>query len=116
MTLRSCREREHLYAIAWVDVVEPTEIDAAMRALAAAARDNVSADATQTLPLAVAGSTPQLAAGRWQWKGRLPDGRGVQQQGAVFSRGTRVYQASVTAASIDAASADHYFASFGWRP
>lgn len=116
MTLHTCRAGEHLYALAWVEVGTPAQVDSALRTLAAAARANVNAvDAGGVMTLDVAGATPQPAAGRWQWSGRLPDGREVQQQGAVFSRGTRVYQASVLASALDGARADPFFASLAWR-
>jgi hypothetical protein len=116
MTLHTCRAVEHLYGVAWVDVGTPAQVDSALRELASAARGNVgAADAGRAMTLGVAGATPQPGAGRWQWSGRLPDGRDVQQQGAVFSRGTRVYQASVVASSLDGAGADRFFASLAWR-
>jgi hypothetical protein len=117
MTLHTCRAVEHLYGLAWVDVGTPAQVDSALRELAAVARGNVAAaDAGRAMPLDVAGATPQPGAGRWQWLGRLPDGRDVQQQGAVFSRGTRVYQASVVASALDGSRADPFFASLAWRP
>lgn len=116
MTLHTCRAAEHLYGVAWVDVGTPAAIDPALRELASAARGNVGASGEGgSIALVVAGATPQPAAGRWQWSGRLPDGREVQQQGAVFSRGTRVYQASVTASSLEAARVEPFFASLAWR-
>lgn len=117
MTLHTCRAVEHLYGVAWVDVGTPAQIDPALRELASAARGNVgAADAGRAMTLDVAGATPQPGAGRWQWSGTLPDGREVQQQGAVFSRGTRVYQANVVASSLEGSRADPFFASLTWRP
>lgn len=116
MTLHACRAVEHLYGIAWTDVGTPARVDTALRELAAAARGNVgAADAGRAMRFDVPGATPQPAAGRWQWSGRLPGGREVQEQGAVFSRGTRVYQASVVASSLDGSRVEPFFASLAWR-
>ncbi len=74
-----------------------------------------AADEGRVMTHDVAGATPQPGAGRWQWSGRLPDGREVKQQSAVFSRGTRVYQVSVVAPSLDGLRADPFFASLRWQ-
>ncbi len=117
VTMSSCRAAEHLYAMSWMDAKTPAEVDALLRQLTQVALTNVGAaerDA-KALPFNVHGATPQAASGRWQWTGRLPDGREVQQQGAVFARGLRVYQASVVASAIGAVRADTFFASLRWR-
>jgi hypothetical protein len=114
MTLHSCKVDDRIYSIAWMDVASPADVDATARALVAAARANVSADEATSVPLSVAGSTPQPASGRWAWSGRWPDGRPVQQQTAVFSRGLRIYQATITGASVDAPGADRFFEGLRW--
>ncbi len=116
MTLHTCSADDHLYSIAWLDVAMPADVAASLLALTTAARLNVSAGEARAEPLAVAGSTPQAAAGRWAWSGRWPDGRVVQQQTAVFSRGMRVFQATITADAVDGQRAHRFFDALNWRP
>jgi hypothetical protein len=116
MTLHTCRAVGQLYAVAWVEITSPADIAAALDALHSSALANVSAVDEQASPLSIPGATPQPAAGRWSWSGRLPDGRPVRQDAALFSRGTRVYQASVTGATIDASSTTPFFEGLRWRP
>jgi hypothetical protein len=118
MTLYACRSLERTYALGWIDVDVPPQVEPILVALAAAARRNIGAgeSAGEALPWQVVGATPQAVAARWQLVGLLPDGRKVQQQVAVFARGLRVYQASVVASEIDPADAQQFFDGLRWRP
>jgi hypothetical protein len=42
-------------------------------------------------------------------RGRLPDGRPVLERVAMFSKGTRVYQATMFGAALDAEASETFF-------
>jgi hypothetical protein len=53
--------------------------------------------------------TPHPQSAQWRLSGRLPDGRAVQERVVVFSHGTRVYQATMLGAALDAEAQDTFF-------
>jgi hypothetical protein len=109
MNLLTCSAADAIWALAWVQDVEPArlaDLAGEWRSLALA---NLDAAATAGQPLTVPGSTPNLQAGRWRSTGRRPDGSVVRQDLAVFSRGTTVYQATVLASQPEDAAVEHFF-------
>jgi hypothetical protein len=94
MTMRACRADGTTFALAWFDVADPGKVEPALEHLRASAQGNVQADdaGVRELDLEVPGATPQRRAGRWRWRGRLPDGTAVLQEMALTARGTRVVQ------------------------
>ena len=60
--------------------------------------------------------TPNPASQRLQLRGRMPDGRAVTEQIAVFTRGTRVYQTTVLGDKLDAQATDTFFGSLRLAP
>ena len=66
--------------------------------------------------LRVEGMTPQPQAGRQALSGRLSDGQRVDEQVAVFARGTHVYQATVVGARLDADAIESFFGSLRLLP
>ena len=77
---------------------------------------NLSASDLRPRELRVEGATPNPASQRVQWQGRLPDGRAVSGQSAVFAKGTRVFQASVVADKPAAEAMETFFASLRFVP
>lgn len=111
LTLHACSAGGATYALAVGDVGDAGRIAAALTQLGDAATRNLGGDA-QALPLPhVAGATPQPQSRRLLVRGHLPDGSAVQQQLAVFSRGTRIYQASVLGASLDGEGVETFLGS-----
>jgi len=111
LALHACTAAETTWAIAFADIGDPALVAPALDALRLAAAANVAAAEGRGLPLAVSGATPNAASQRLAFSGRLPDGREVQEQVAVFTRGTLVFQATVIGSGVPAEGADAFFAS-----
>jgi hypothetical protein len=116
LELHACMAAGSTWALAFADVGDPARVGPALVELRDAAARNLGASQTQTLPLEVKGATPNPASQRLQWQGRMPDGRAVTEQVAVWAHGTRVFQATVVGARLDAEAADGFFASLRFAP
>jgi hypothetical protein len=51
-----------------------------------------------------------------QFQGRMPDGRAVTEQVAVFAKGTRVFQVIAVGDKLDAEATDSFFGSLRLAP
>jgi hypothetical protein len=60
--------------------------------------------------------TPNPRAGRQALFGQLGDGRQVEVQVALFVRGTRVFQATMVGARLDADAIETFFGSLRLQP
>lgn len=110
MSMFACTAGETVYALSFADVKDPARVGAALDDLARAAQSNLqAASGAASEPAKVAGMTPHPQAGQWLLAGRLPDGRAVQERVAVFSHGTRVYQATMLGAKLDGEAQDTFF-------
>jgi hypothetical protein len=82
----------------------------ALAELARSARANLRAsDSAASSAVSVPGMTPNAQAAQWRIDGRLPDGRQVQEQVALFAHGTRVHQATMMGSRIDTEARDTFF-------
>lgn len=111
LALHACAAGGQTWGLAVADVAEPARVGPALAELAAAAASNLDAAAGQPLALNVPGATPNDASQRLRLQGRLPDGRAVQMQLAVFARGTQVFQATVLGDTVSEEAAENFFAS-----
>ena len=111
LELHACSAGGVTWAVAVADVQDPARVGPALTELRTAAADNLSAAAAQRLELKVEGATPNPASQRVQFQGRLPDGRAVTEQVAVFAKGTRVFQAIALGGKLDPEAVDSFFAS-----
>ena len=110
MTLYTCSAAGATYAIVFADVGQPQLVGQALEDLAVAAARNIGAGAVHTTaPFQVQGMTPNPRSQRRTFAGQLGDGRPVQQQVAVFSRGLRVFQATVIGEKLDADALEMFF-------
>jgi hypothetical protein len=116
LELHACTAGGSTWAVAFADMQDPARVGPALTALRAAAADNLSAAPAQVLMLKVEGATPNPASQRLQFQGRLPDGRAVTEQVAVFAKGTRVFQAVALSDKLDAEAADSFFGSLRFGP
>ena len=91
------------------DLGDPARIGPALQELLGAAVANLSAGPPRPLALDVEGATPHPAAQRVALEGRLPDGRAVQEQVAVFTKGTRVFQATAVGARLPEEGLEIFF-------
>jgi hypothetical protein len=110
MSMFACSAGETVYALSFADVKDPARVGVALDELARAAQANLqSPGGAASEPFNVAGMTPHPQSAQWRLAGRLPDGRAVQERVAVFSHGTRVYQATMLGAKLDAEAQDTFF-------
>lgn len=111
LSMSACRAGPQTWALAHADVGDAARVSAALTELRVAAAANLGASAPQTLPVNVAGATPNPASRRQRVAGHLPDGSTVQEEVAVFARGTRVFQATVIGPALPAEGVQTFFTS-----
>jgi hypothetical protein len=116
LQLSACKAGGSTWALAVADVAEPARVGPALAELDAAAARNLGATQVRPLPLKIDGATPNPASRRVLIDGRLPDGRAVTEQVAVFAKGTQVFQATVLGERVDAEAAEIFFASLRFPP
>lgn len=110
LTLHVCRHEGLTFAVSHADVADPARVGAALSELRAATQANLQAATSTGVPdQGVPGMTPQPASGHWRLAGRSPDGQPLQAEVAVFSRGTRVAQATLLGRSLSGAPAQAFF-------
>ena len=111
LTLYACAAGGQTWGLGFADVGDPARVASALAGLAAAAVSNLDGRGAGALPMQVAGATPNANSARQLLHGRLPDGKPMQMQVAVFTRGTLVFQATVLGAQVPTEAAQTYFAS-----
>jgi hypothetical protein len=116
LSLHACRADGQTWGIAHADVEDPARVAAALAELRASTAANVAAEGVQRLPLEVPGATPQPGSERVRFDGRLPDGRPVQAQVAVFAHGTHVFQVTALGERLPDEAADTFFGSIRLAP
>ena len=116
LELHACTAAGATWALAFADLGDPASVGPALVELRSAAANNVAASPPQVLSLRVDGATPNPASQRVQFEGRMPDGRAVTEQVAVFAKGTRVFQAVAVGEKLDAEAADSFFGSLRFGP
>ncbi|MBC8057822.1 MAG: hypothetical protein H7Y61_14720 [Rhizobiales bacterium] len=99
MQMLACNAGDATFALAFVDVADPSRVAATLAELRATAVSNVRGAPPQDAPLNVRGMTPNEQSARLAITGTLPDGAAVQEHAAFFVRGLRVYQATVIGAA-----------------
>jgi hypothetical protein len=95
MTMLACRAGDLTFALAFAEVADPTRIAAVLAEMRRNAVRNVQGVEPEDTPVQVTGMTPNDQAARLKVNGRLPDGAPVLEHAAFFTRGRRVYQATV---------------------
>lgn len=116
MELHACTADGATWAVAHAELGDPARVGPALAELRDAAAANFTASGLKPRELQVEGATPNPASQRLQWQGRLPDGRAVSGQSAVFAKGTRVFQATVLTQEPDTQAMDNFFASLRFAP
>jgi hypothetical protein len=109
LTVTACRAGSTTFGLAFADVVDPGRIGPALAELTESAVQNLSGRAEPPRPLSVSGMTPNPAAARIRLSGRRPDGAAIEEEIAVFTKGTRIYQATVLAPRLDREVVDTFF-------
>ena len=108
MHLASCSADGVTYALSHAELSDPARIAAALQALRALAASNIGGQAAVMSPLTVPGMTPHPLAERLAIRGGT-EGRVLYAQVGVFTRGLRVYQATVIGEKLDVEGADTFF-------
>jgi len=111
LTLVACSAGDATWALAYTELGDPARVGPAMAALRAATLDNLAAGDARllALPLAVPGATPHPGSGRVGFSGQRPDGQPMQAQVAVFTKGTRAFQATVIGETLTADGLESFF-------
>jgi hypothetical protein len=111
LALHACSAGGQTWALSYADVADPARVGAALNELRASALANVGAAQGQAITWLMPGATPNEQSGRLLLQGRLPDGKAVQEQVAVFAIGTTVLQATVIGESLPADGIENFFGS-----
>ncbi len=109
MTITACRTGGAMYALSFADVGETGRVAPALQALREAALANLRGNVLAAQPARVEGMTPDAQAQRLSIRGALPDGTQVQEQLAVFSKGTRVFQATLFGSRLEPDAIETFF-------
>lgn len=109
MSMLACTGDSVVYAIASADVIQPARVGTALAELQAAAARNLGAPPQAPGAFNVPGATPHAQTGMTTFTGMLGDGRRVEEKVAIFARGTRVYQATMLGASVEAEASEAFF-------
>lgn len=111
LTLAACSAGGATWALAYADLGDPSAVAPALEELRRSAAANIDGEAGSVAPLAVPGATPHAGSMRFSLAGRLPDGTAVSEHAAVFTRGTRVFQATVVGERPPADGVETFIAS-----
>lgn len=112
LELSACSAGGATWAVAHADVADPARVGPALQALLDGARANAGGgDAGRPASLSVPGATPNPVSARLSFSGRKPDGAALASEVAVFSRGTRVFQATALGAAVPPEGAETFFGS-----
>ena len=95
MEMLTCATGGQTFALSFVDVADPARVTDTMVELRAATVANIQGVQPRVVPALVAGMTPNAQAVRLATLGRLPDGVAVHAHAIFFTKGLRVYQATV---------------------
>ena len=116
MHMLVCSTGGSTYAVAFFDVADPARIAITLRDWRAIAIGNVGGMNPQLGPLRIGGMTPNPEALRLTVEGRSPGGAALREEAAFFSRGLRVYQATVVGARPTAQAVEGFFSGLRFRP
>ncbi len=111
LTMYACTAGDQTWSVAYADVGQPARLAGVLQSLVTAAGANISARSGQSLALKVNGATPNVASQRVLLQGRLPDGKALQMQVAVFAHGTKAFQAIALGNTLSAEGVDTFMGS-----
>lgn len=103
MGLAHCKAGEREFALSWADLPDPTQADAALKAMPVALAAKLKLPLLAGPPLNVPGMTPLPHAGQHSLSGQ-----GGMTRVAVFAHGGRVYQALMRTVSDDGSAWDSF--------
>jgi hypothetical protein len=106
MGLAQCEAGKASFSLAWAEVVDPTQVGAALRAMPEALANKLKVPLVRGEALTVPGMTPYAEAVQWRLQAA-----GVVARSAVFAYGTTVYQAVWMGPADDAPAWDNFIGS-----
>lgn len=118
MAMKACAAGGLTFALISADIGDPRLVAAALDELARSGANNLagSGQRAASAALQLPGATPHAGNRRLAVDGQRPDGQAAQWRSAVFTHGTRVYQASVLGERVGAEVADTFFGSLVLQP
>jgi hypothetical protein len=122
MTMQACTAGQITFALTHADLGDPALVEPALLELARSAAEHLraggaaAAATAASQPASVPGMTPQRQAARWRLAGQLRDGRALQEELALFSKGTRVYQATMLGPRLDDSAREAFFGGLRFAP
>lgn len=116
LTLHACTAGGATWALGFAELGEPARVAPALAELGDAATRNVAAARTPGRAFDVPGMTPNPQAQRLALSGERPDGSAVRTHVALFSKGTRVFQAIVVGAEPPADAVETFFGALRLAP
>lgn len=116
MELLSCTAAAATFGLAAIELDDPAGVAPALAELHALAAANLGASDAASAPLQIAGMTPNPQAAQLTLSGRRHDGSVVQERAALFSRGLRVYQATLLGERLPAGAAENFFGALRFEP
>lgn len=116
LELHACSASGATWALAFAEVDDPARITPVLDALRQAAAANLDGATSTIGPLQVPGATPNRSSVELRVRGRAPDGRERQERIGLFTKGLRVYQATVLAEQVDTEAAATFFGSLRVQP
>ena len=116
LTLQACASGGQTWGLASADIGDPALVGRTLPELGSAAALNIGAAAPAAAPMQVPGATPNPASQRATLRGALPDGTAVRMELAVFSHGTRVYQATVLGPQVPEEAAQTFLGALRIAP
>jgi hypothetical protein len=109
LVLYACTAGGSTWALAFAEMGDPSSVGPALSELRDAAAQNLGASQVRPMELKVAGATPNPLSQRLELQGRMPDGRAVTEEVAVFAKGTRVFQATALGAKLEPDATASFF-------
>lgn len=110
MEMLVCSADGLTFGLSFVDVAGLDAVGPVLDALRSVTVANLGAREPAIREARVPGMTPNPKSVRMSLTGRLPDGTAVRQHSLIFTRGLRVYQASVVGANPPSEATDSFFA------
>lgn len=112
LSMLGCEAAGVTFAVAVADLGDASRAAPVLAGWQSVTLANMKAAGTaQSMPLKVAGASPEPAAVHVSATGQRADGALVQGQAAYFASGTQVFQAVIYAPAIDPDVAETFFAS-----
>jgi hypothetical protein len=112
MLLYACTTGSMTFALTAAQLEDPARVTPALLELRAAAAANLDGAEVVLGPMQAAGMTPNPQAVRLSVRGRRPDGAALVQEVGLFTKGTRVYQASVIGSRLSEEAVDTFLSGF----